>query len=539
LNKVASILAIIITAVGYHVHANAEEHHPVPFPFDRNYDYADMFYDSGLSQEQLDILREQDPVEAQLIGRGFDTTLGQTKRVKCVERDPSKVLQPLSSTPDVKFHLTKILDEVQYTTASELSASAAYNWGGGGADARAQYLSEGKLSNYYSYAMEEVDVVYPEQSLDYNDFHLNKFARDLLKAGGIALFRFACGDSFILGYHRGGKFSAMMSVSAITTKEQSNDKQSISAYEGSGKIDGEAKHYFERKQSENRLHIEVVRSALEEKLPNFKLEELFEYTLAYPEKISKVRIKPIRSVLTDTYTAMLLKDAHTAMGPTPEWAKILADYFVYLRTLERYKADLIYIRDNNQQFTKFDPLPLASRIDAVNTAIDTVVAWASECFRTTGKTCKGVEPAKIRLPVLSPARAEPWVEGANINPKVAAPQPIGETPATMDMVFEAKGYWRFGRQPNEFGPITFSTEVQIINKSNPSDVRRIPTQQSLMIPRNFNVNFHYIDFYYPDNEIIPGEDMTAKVRLGGRVDPFIAGVDVGLAETADENSEKK
>jgi hypothetical protein len=297
----------------------------------------------------------------------------------------------------------------------------------------------------------------------------------------------------------------------------------VAATQPQGQIKGDYKNFFTRKQDSNQLHIQMVRNSLSERLPNIDLNTMINYALDYPSKLSKQPVKPVRSILTASYSTLLLKEAAKELGPTPPWAKLLSEEFSYLRNLERYRSDLAYIRDYKSQFVSYDERPLATRIADVSKAIDDVIEWGVECYRTQGKNCEKSVPPRLGLSNLSPLRADPWLPKERLNPKISTWQPVGETLPGYDMVLETKGRWRFGHELYKVLPITQSTGLQLIDRSDVSRKQELKTQISQVIPSNRAVYFRFIDKpdSYGDNDYV--YDDPATVRLGGKVDAFILG----------------
>jgi len=305
-----------------------------------------------------------DQLEFQTVAKGYDSVLGELKTASCVELvQGTPNLGPPTPAPQTEYRLTQIKDASSFASATQMTASAAYSWGTGKVDSRANYLFSRKLTAYRSYTLQDVDITYPEQVHDYGNFRLSKLGKAILRLpGGLELFRYTCGDSFVIGFARGGRFSAIVSVSATTQEEQTATENAVAASVGQGQITGALKALYESKQTSAQLSVEIIRSALEEALPSVNIQALIDYAQQFPHKLGQAKARPIRYLKTADYTAMLLKEVKKSPIPTPEWAKLLEAQFVYLRTLARYRSDLVYIRDSKQQFVSFDERPLAARI---------------------------------------------------------------------------------------------------------------------------------------------------------------------------------
>lgn len=394
--------------------------------------------------------------------------------------------------------------------------------GGGGGDARTRYLLGNKLSTYRSYALQDVQVLYPEQSYQQGQFRLSKFGEDLLKLpAGDAVFRFTCGDRFTVGIRRGGQFSAVISVDTHTTKDQQEIESEISASAAQGKMSASLKQRFESYQSKGNLQIDVLRDGLEDVLPNLDLANLLNYSLEFPKKIADAKQMPIRELITADYTPLLLQAANKDLGATPHWATLLSDQFAYLRKLAKYRGDLVYIRDHKDQFVAFDERQLLSKLNHVNNAMDGLIVWARECVRSRGGTCPDTKSTNISIPMLAPIRALDWV---TLDPRLPSEQPIGETLPSFPMILELRGKWHYGRGISDINPVTIGTELRLQNKANPDDRRIIaPLQYSHQIPANFLVSFWFAEkpYNYSDNNIYQSD--PSRGRLGGPVDNFVSG----------------
>lgn len=481
--------------------------------------YIPIPQEAGLEANVIKLL--EDKIEEGTIGLGFDTVMGELKTAMCVElKSGTPHLDKPSPVPDVKFSINKIDDINSFVSATEFTASAAYKGGAGSADARSKYLFSNELTSYRSFAMHEVDVKYPDQKHVYHNFKLSKFGKNIYKKGGAALFRYYCGDAFVIGFNKGGIFSTMISVTSSTSQEQSEADLAVSASSPSGKIEGGQKEFFDKRHKSNQLKIEVIRKALEESIPDISnIDGLISYALAYPEKLAKLPILPIRNIYTADYLLLLLEESKE-MGPTPDWIKTLGAEFEYLLDLTRYRANLVYIRDHKDQYVTFDEGPLAEQIKIVTNLMNSITDWAAECYRTIGKSCIGKKPPKISIPPLSPLRADAWI--TSLHPRISVPQPIGESPKNHDMKLEAKGHWyNHGFDVKDLKPITFSTRIKIVNKANGNE-QFVNTQLSLPIPRNSALFFEFLDSEHKDNNRY--ESDPASIRLGSQIDPYILGI---------------
>jgi len=463
-------------------------------------------------------------VENQLIGRGFDSVLGEFKKASCVEVLPgTPALGRPIAAPQTTMNIERITDDQTFVASTEISAAAAYNWSGGKGDAASKYLLGNKFSTYSSYALQNVEVLYPEQSYNQAQFRLSKFGKDLLKVpGGNAIFRFTCGDRFTVGLRYGGQFKAVISAQARTTEEQQQVENEISASSVQGGMSASLRQRFESLQMTGSLRIDILRDGLEEIFPRMDINSLSEYSLKFPEKIGAAQEKPVRDLITVDYVPLLLQVAHGELPATPAWATLLSDQFVYLRGLAKYRADLVYIRDHKDQFVTFDERPLSSKLEQVNNAMDKLISWASECIRSRGAVCPDNKSTNIGIPKYAPVRARDWVK--NLDPRSHVEQPIGETLPSFPMTLELRGRWFYGRGGNDIHPITFSTELHLQNKGNPADKRTITgLQYSHLIPENFMVSFRFADIpgNYGDNAVYQPD--PAQARLGGALETFFTG----------------
>lgn len=479
--------------------------------------------DVPIDSHVIQLLAPEHSIETQLIARGYDSVLGEFKKAACVELLPgTPALGRPTAAPQATMNIERITDDQAFVASTEISAAAAYNWSGGKGDAASRYLLGNKFSTYRSYALQNVEVLYPEQSYNQAQFRLSKFGKDLLKLpGGNAIFRFTCGDRFTVGLRYGGQFKAVISAQARTTEEQQQIENEINASSMQGGISASLRQRFESLQTTSSLQIDILRDGLEEIFPRMDLASLSEYSLKFPEKIGSAQQKPVRDLITADYVPLLLQAARNELPATPAWATLLSNQFVYLRGLAKYRADLIYIRDHKDQFVTFDERPLSSKIDQVNNAMDKLISWASECIRSRGAVCPDNKPMNIALPKYAPVRARSWV---GLDPRLHVEQPIGETLPSFPMTLELRGRWFYGRGGYDIHPVTFSTELHLQNKANPADKRAITgLQYSHLIPENFMVTFRFADIpgNYGDNAVYQPD--PAQARLGGALETFLAG----------------
>lgn len=460
-------------------------------------------------------------LEANLIGKGYDSVFSELKHAACVELKKTEAPLGIPKVdPSVKGEFLHIKDDYDFSSKSEIGVAASYNWGGGNGDAASKYIFENKFSSFQSYAMQTVEVAYPEQAYDLSKFRISKFGRDILKsAGGVDLFRYVCGDRFIIGLERGGSFRAIIRASSSTTEEQRDLEQSLAASSGGASMNATMKQRFESLRANSRLHIEVLRNGLDDSLPALDLNELASYTLAFPKKLTERGDQiPVRRFISADYATILLASKLPELGPTPEWGKRLGSQLTLLRKLATYRADLVYVRENKDQFVRFNEPELHTRITSVSTLMDDIIKWAHECVRSKGVTCPEVSAAALSVPSYAPMRAGPW---RTVEPSVVAPQPIGESQA-FPLILESKGSWKYGNSATAIHPITFSTRIELRSANNGS-ITHVPTELSVRVAPYTNVYFQFLDTSvknYTDNAIYPPD--LGQVRLGGDVDAYVS-----------------
>lgn len=465
-------------------------------------------------------LSGKSPAQA-MIGRGYDSLLGDPKHISCVELN--RGVADLPSNPTVQHtsqSFTHITDETSLAESTGLTASAAYNWGGNKADARASYFYSSKMTAYKSYALQTVNVSYdlPE---DYGqeDFHLTDIAKKILAIpGGDAIFRYACGDRFVIGFQYGGLFSASISAEAKTNQEQHDLDVAIQASQQTGSESVDLKNTYESLERSSNLQIDVMRDGTEEQLPKLDLASLSDYATQYPAKIAALKQKPILGVDTADYLPILIREAHKQLGPTPAWATEISNQFNYLLRLTKYMGDLTYIRDHRDEFVPFDERLLETRLSDSNAAIQAVTAWALECIRTRGASCQDLSNKNLMLSKYSPLRAEKWV---SLDPRSDQIQPIGES-LFQPMTVEVRGYWYYGKWVADHAAATTSTELHITDRSTNQE-RVISSVPTLNVPQNQRISFRFADQpgNYGDNSTDTND--PARARLGGALDDFFAG----------------
>nr|WP_129545744.1 hypothetical protein [Methylorubrum zatmanii] len=460
-----------------------------------------------------------DGAERAVIGKAYDSIFSDIKNNICVELNSG--VSPLgnpASTPSVDNTITQVNDSADFARKTNISTSAAFGWGSGSAEGSVSYMYSTRSSSYRSLSLLSSDVTYQPQVYDIKDFKLTTSAANLLVKSYDG-FRLVCGDSFVVGFVRGGKFSAMISVDAETTEEQSLLSGSVAASSVNGNMSSDFQQLLQSKKNSGKLQISVIRDALDEPLPEFNIDSLVDYSRSYVTKVSGLSVKPVKTIKIGDYLPLIIDAAINPTGvPNVTWSQSLSGEFRYLLSLLKYKNDLDYIQQHPAQFVSFDQSLVARQVAIVNVTIDTMKAWAIQCLVSNGSNCPNPSQLHIPVPGYTPLRAGAWTV---LNPAVPTPQMLGSTSA--EMIVEGKGIWQFGNAPSALLPVTGSTVMIFVNKSDMNDRRRVEGVSTATVPAGFDAYFQFIDLpnSYGDNHIYAPD--PASLRIGGKLDRFING----------------
>jgi len=456
-------------------------------------------------------------IDGLTLGSGWDSQLSQ-KKASCVRIKASAVLPIKSSTPSQEVSMTKVTSFDELTEKFTSSVSAAYdniqNKGDGGIVS----FANGDYSTYKTYArLSNVITYLPSRELSINDFELTEEAESFLDSdSGLAIFDAICGDKFIVSLHEGGKFEATLEISDSSTEEQERTKTNLSASSTNGSFSSQDITELKRLQSSMNLKLQLNSSPAIPKLPNtIDIESVVNEWENYLAVVQNSKQKKIVSFEAQDYKPLILKyysESDLVLASIPKWVSLTKENLNYLLSLSRFKGDLIYMRDNPEQFVYHDNHQLEKAITNISKSIREISLWGYDCIRTRGVDCQDNIVVKDIPP--SPLRGN---EGKEIDPMTNKYQEVGVS-SNSDNILEITGVIGIAKDHERYysalyEDITFVKFTSLISGVS-SEHKALGR---LDVPPNTNVFYKFNDHQLKNNSKHPNKNKRGRFRLGETV----------------------
>jgi hypothetical protein len=374
-----------------------------------------------------------------LVGRGVDTTLGDTKSSIAVTGPVGIPAGESGKQGGIDFQQINTVED--FDKAINISASVSYGvslFGASlGASAKASYRDQCKLSTQATFCVVRF-VIQNALETFLDTPQLSEEAFELLKLGKTERFRERFGNRYISGRFTGGEFFATIRIESATEERQREIAASVEANFGTFAMEGSAEHVKIETSSEDKIEIHVMQIGGEIK-PVFTFSEVLEHSLLVAQQIQSGQAVPFKVTL-ERYEELKLPTDNLSFVEhqhAQETLKQLAKDYRQLQVLHNDVQFVLlhqgsYVQPNIKQLNDANAL-IADMLNKIVDAADTCVRDVAKCEAIA------VEIPKIELPKRKqsskpPKPPKPPKPTGGLKPKFAASAGAGaQGPKTLNV----------------------------------------------------------------------------------------------------------
>ena len=180
-----------------------------------------------------------------------------------------KILSGRPSAPHSDTDIEELSTNDSFSRQLDLSVSAAFNVGQYSGDGTVTYHRDSKINSYNNVISIKTFVVYRPQRHGANEFVLSAIGRTFLHLG-YDVFRYNCGDRFVIGFRRGATFLATLTTanSSDQKRERITEQARVSSRSASAKND--FLNDIVSRSDKSTVSYKVVRDGTTDDLPNLR-----------------------------------------------------------------------------------------------------------------------------------------------------------------------------------------------------------------------------------------------------------------------------
>lgn len=445
------------------------------------------------------------------LGQGFDSLTGELKPTICargtiISDNEFSSKSGMESKRNVS--IVKSLEDVRKQTAE--SASASFGWGLYRGSISAKFIDDQLVSKYTESIL--VDTKVTKEEVVLRNPSIDERVGTIPKDHSNLAFRKVCGDKFVSGITRGGRYTVSFTQTDLREQRHASSSGSIAvAYAKiSGSADGSSSLDVLKSMSD--LKVTAINRGPGGSDPGNSVKEIVEYEKSFRSKFDDNAPSLDMNYAVDSYASI-----EPDINNPADVRDYLEELGIYYGRAVTYVNGLKVIAESlkvgDDAFGSFSSDALDEAIKDWEKHIRDVERNARSCkesFSIVNGGCEFLKTNERNIPVLPSAAIE-----VAINPAEARWFDIGTTAPDRPMLIGGKGGF-YSRCPGHEGPTSWMDGKLKLFTVDRAPVEIVKFGPSYQVPASTKVQYTHMDWSTTRDNCVFPEGFVIKL-----IDPFL------------------